>query len=53
MEGIKSVRSNKNSPPPSGKRQQNSFAEERERVLLESGAREDIRPLAAFIQAVK
>jgi hypothetical protein len=52
-EGIKSVRSNKNSPSPSGKRQQYRFADELERVSMESGARVDICPLAAVIQAVK
>jgi hypothetical protein len=53
MEGINSVRSNKNSPSPSGKRQQCSFADELERVSMESGARADICPLTAVIQAVK
>jgi hypothetical protein len=50
-EGIKSLGSNKNSPSPSGKRQQYSFADELERVSMGSGAREDIRPLAAIISA--
>jgi hypothetical protein len=53
MEGIKSVRSKKNSPSPPGKRQQYSFADELERVSMESDASDDICPLAAVIQAVK